>query len=144
MAILFFSQCNKSGGCLQLITVNAKSKFQKINDSLVVKDTTIPMLVLDYDTNRYIGLNSNTFTLPINSNADSMRLLFATDTIGGPDHLVTLSYTKQLHFVSKECGYNYFYTITDLIHSGSLFKKVQLLNNSIDENSSQVHFIFTF
>jgi predicted nucleic-acid-binding Zn-ribbon protein len=138
------SSCSKTTACLQLTDVYANVKFQKINDSLIAKDTTVPFFKVDYENIRATGKSVSLFKLPINSNADSMQFLLAMDTIGGTDHLLNIKYSKQLHFVSKECGYNYFYTITDLKHNGGLFKKVDLISNNINDNSGQTHLVLSF
>jgi hypothetical protein len=142
--------CNKQTTCLQDARIVTNVKFTTLNDTLAIIDTTLPKPMLVSDAIAFVGnKNTRTFSFLNNSQTDSMTFLFVTDSANIAKPLlvdtVQLVYTRQLNFVSKECGYNYYYNLLSITSTKNVLKKVSItqpLINNINSNATHLSFLF--
>jgi Family of unknown function (DUF6452) len=136
--------CNKEISCLQYATISAKINFQTTTDSAKVKDTLLVNPLLVTDSFYQVARNIRGMSLLLNSHADSMQFLVCADSATLFFDTVQIKYNRTPNFVSKECGYNYFYTITGVTFTTYQLKKVVLINPLINDDNNVRHFQFFY
>lgn len=138
-ALLVFSACNKEATCLQYATIGARVDFKTLNDSLKTKDTVLLKPILLFETFGLINDNVSAMRFTLNSTADSMQFLIAADSAKAIFDTIKLNYTRTANFVSKECGYNYYYTLQSARSSHVAIKKIEIIQPLISDNINAKH-----
>ncbi len=130
-----------------------------IGDSTVLKDSLIRfyrdsvmlnsrMEILNEDKPFTIvgtELPDTVMRIAFNPGKDSTRYTFQADTVAGSlIDTITFYYDPIVHFVSNSCGYNYYYTLTDVRFTKKLLDSVALINTNItnDVKTRNVQFYF--
>jgi Family of unknown function (DUF6452) len=131
--------CNKEGACLQYSNISAKIDFKHENDTLLVTDTVLkqPILITDsfYTTQKF----AKAIQFLMNSTADNMQFIIARDSTDAVFDTVLLQYTRAPHFVSKECGYNYFYTLQNATTTNNAIKKIKIIQPLVNDDINAKH-----
>jgi Family of unknown function (DUF6452) len=131
--------CNKESACLQYSNISAKIDFKHENDTLLVTDTilTQPILITDsfYTTQKF----TKSLQFLMKSTSDNMQFVIARDSADAVFDTILLLYTRAPHFVSKECGYNYFYTLQNATTTNNAIKKIKIIQPLINDDINAKH-----
>lgn len=160
----------KGPDCFEPILVTVSNSFQRVDtqrvfyyippdtitlmDSLrfVAKDSIMPrseVKVLDFSTPfTVLGTEpgSAIMRIALNPAADSIRYTFRadnTDTNSVMD-TITFYYLPKVHFISNNCGYNYYYTINNVVSTKKLFDSLRIINNNVTNDVSVKNVQFYF
>jgi Family of unknown function (DUF6452) len=131
--------CNKQSACLQYANITAKIKFVKNNDTLAILDTILPKPILYFDSFYISSINTKNIAFLLNSTADSMNFVIAADSAINKLDTIHLVYNRQVNFVSKECGYNHFYTLQSATATKNAIKKIEIIQPTINSNNNATH-----
>jgi hypothetical protein len=136
----FFAACDKQDLCLQYASNSALARFRTYTDSLKLKDTIMPAPLVKYDAfaNQFAGSSRITFSL--NGNAKVTRAFVYPDSANlSMSDTLFFYYQPKLNYVSKECGYNYFYDLDSVITRSKNIKKIDLLNTAVTNKTNLIH-----
>jgi hypothetical protein len=165
--MIIIASCeSKEPGCYQPTTVGMVCGFQK-RDTQIVKDTVSlnPLSVIDRITYRFsdsflpspqmvvlhekIALRvtgdkgSSQLGIAFNQDNDSITYTFRPDTTIAVFDTITFFYTSTLHFISNNCGYNYYFNITDIKHTSNMLDSIGYIDRNVsDANKRNVQFYF--
>lgn len=153
---LLLASCEtKDQECYEPVLVRASNAFIvtdtmtiriPIGDSTVYKDSLIrvyrdslmlnsAMEILNEDRSFFvIGTEQpdTVMKIALNPGKDSTRYTFRADTTASSlIDTITFYYVPIVHFISNNCGYNYYYTLTNVKFTKNLFDSVALVNTSI-------------
>lgn len=80
----------------------------------------------------------------LNYSKDSIRYTFRTDTTSNVFDTITFYYEPSLHFISNNCGYNYFYNIQKVAHTTHMIDSFAIPNGNVtdDAKTENVQFYF--
>ena len=135
--ILFIAAaCNKNAVCIKSTTVNTNIQFSSYTDSNKTIDTLLPQSVIFFDTFYSNLINTNNFAFQLSSIADSTAIYIQADSNLPMLDTVHFYYTRQLHFITKECGYNYYFTINNVLYTKNIIKKINIINSAVTQNST--------
>jgi hypothetical protein len=137
-ASVFFS-CKKEGACLQYAVISTKMKFVYTNDSLAVVDTILPKPIVYFGQLYNTEKNRSEISFLPNSNQDSMSIIFAADSAAPLFDTISLYYTRQKNFISKECGFTFFYTINAVSSTTNRIEEIKILNGQVNSNNLTKH-----
>jgi Family of unknown function (DUF6452) len=139
IAIGFNCACNKESACLQYANITAKIDFKHENDTLLITDTALIQAILITDSFYITQKGAKSMQLLMNSTAEAMRFVIASDSTNAVYDTVSLQYARLPHFVSKECGYNYFYTLLSAVSTKFRIKKIKIIQPIINDNINAKH-----
>jgi Family of unknown function (DUF6452) len=139
LAISMHYACNKESACLQYANISAKIDFKHENDTLLVTDTILKQPLLVTDSFYITQKATKTIQFLMNSTSDQVQFLITTDSNIAAFDTVDLTYNRIPHFVSKECGYNYFYTLLSVNHTKKYIKKIKIIQPLINDNINAKH-----
>ncbi len=136
-----FCSCNKESACLQYATISAKASFKSINDTLLVRDTLLPQPIIKYGKYYSKQVNSNSISLLLNTSVDTMNAVFSPDS-AATNLLDTLQfiYTRQPTFISKECGFQFFFILQKINFTKNHIKNIIITTAAITDNNNARHF----
>ncbi len=140
LTICSIFSCTKQDACLQYTTNSALARFRTYTDTLSLKDTVMPNPLAVY-SNFAIAFPASTqctFTLNGQNTFTEVYLYPDSSNLATVDTLL-FYYQPQLNFVSKECGFNYFYTIDSVKSTGKYIKKINVLNPEINNKVNTLH-----
>lgn len=156
--LIFIASCeSKDPECYQPTVVQALCKF-KFRDTQIVqipvgvdsnfftRDTIdiFPDSVMNSPQMRIIGeskdiLIQNTraaaLRILFNSSKDSIRYSFRTDTTSNVFDTITFYYEPTVHFISNNCGYNYFYSIQKVKHTTHMLDSFAIPNGNVTDDA---------
>lgn len=165
--IILIASCeSKEPGCYQPTTVSMVCGFQK-RDTQIVKDTVTinPLVMVDRITYRFsdsvmpapqmkvlkekipLSVNGNKGStqlgIAFNQANDSITYTFRPDTNIAVFDTITFFYTSTLHFISNNCGYNYYFNITNVKHTTNMLDSLGYVNRNVtDANKRNIQFYF--
>ncbi len=135
------SSCEKQDLCLQYASNNALVRFRTYSDSLKLIDTTMPAPLIVY--NGFANQYNNASRIGLSLNGSIMH----TTAVIYPDSAnlnifdtLHIYYKSTINFVSKECGYNYFYDIDSVTSNAKHIKKINVLNTAVTNKTNVIHF----
>jgi hypothetical protein len=135
--------CTRQDLCLRNATIVANISLKTNTDS-VARDTTLPQLSIAYPTlslgARAFGIQK--FNMLLNTLQDSTVLYVSTDTIGFKVDTLTVYHKRKLHFISKACGYNYFFDIDSIASKKKIFKSIQITDTLVTDDATRTHMWF--
>ncbi len=159
----------KGSDCFEPVLVTASNSFQRIDtqrvfyyippdstltDSLrfVARDSVMPrseIKVLDLSTPFTVTGSepgSAIMRVAFNPAADSIRYTFRADTAdtNAVMDTITFYYLPKVHFISNNCGYNYYYTINNVVATKKQFDSLRILNNNVTNDVSVRNVQFYF
>jgi hypothetical protein len=141
ISIVAYTSCKKKDICLQYSNYTANARFATYTDSNKLKDTFLPKPLIIYGTFGNIYNNANRASMYLNgATLYTQVLLYPDSAVTNVVDTVTFFYKPSLHFVSKECGYNYYYTIDSIKHKGNAIKKINVLTKAVTEKQNTTHF----
>lgn len=140
VVVLLLVACSKNNPCLINDAVTARMAFKTIDDSLREKDTILLNPSISLLNTSYIGFKTNTINFPIASNVAAMDYVFVADTSNPIFDTIHLSYTKSLNYISKECGFNFFYKIDSVYFNKVQIKNIIITDSVINNNAQKVNF----
>lgn len=156
--LIFIASCeSKDPECYQPTVVQALCKFkyrdtqivqvQVGNDSNIVIADTIdifPDSVMNSPQMRIIGESKDILVqsardaalrILFNYSKDSIRYSFRTDTTSNVFDTITFYYEPTLHFISNNCGYNYFYSIQKVTHTTHMLDSFAIPNSNVTDDA---------
>jgi hypothetical protein len=87
--------------------------------------------------------NTKELGIAFNQAKDSIRYRFRTDTTSTVYDTLTIHYSSTLHFISNNCGYNYYFGIKNVTHTTHMLDSAAILNNEVtDATTRNVVFYF--
>jgi hypothetical protein len=153
---LLMASCeSKDQECYEPVLVRVSNAFVvtdtqtikvPIGDSIQTKDSLIrvyrdsamlnaEMKILDEDkpfTVTGTEQADRVMRIALNPDKDSTRYTFRADTTAGSlIDTITFYYVPIVHFISNSCGYNYYYTLSDVKFTQKLFDSVAMLNTNV-------------
>ena len=82
----------------------------------------------------YDTVTTKVISLPLNPPSGSVQFVVRK---GSVDDTVTISYTGEIRFISKECGYAFFYKITSTDHSTNWISNTVIINPDISPGDEE-------
>jgi predicted nucleic-acid-binding Zn-ribbon protein len=70
-----------------------------------------------------------------NYSKDSIRYTFRTDSISNVFDTITFYYEPSVHFISNNCGYNYFYNIKKVAHTTHMIDSFAIPNSNVSDDA---------
>jgi Family of unknown function (DUF6452) len=144
-ALMAAAACTGNRPCLKYSTVAATAAFRSSKDT-VIKDSNLANLYLIYPAisaaQKYKNTNKVSFIL--NTKTNATQVLLAADSLAQPFDTLTIFAKQKLHFVSKECGYNYFFDIDSIAYSKNKIRKITLQDIAVDDNTGKIHMAILF
>lgn len=159
-AVTLFNSCDKEQVCHTVTSVTAKSVFsiKEIKDTLILTDTsaidttiisyrdtllaTPTMATFSYDSNFIItGLN-NISTMPFSLDPDLETIQYiVTPDANEPDSTdtLTVNYQSELHFISNDCGFTYYYDLVSASITKHHFDSVAITENEVTIEGNKRH-----
>ena len=104
-------------------SIMASPEMEVLNES-------IPLLVIGNNDTRNLGI-------AFNQAKDSIRYRFRTDTASAVYDTITIHYSSTLHFISNNCGYNYYFGIKNVTHTTHMLDSAAVINNEVTEASTR-------
>lgn len=100
------------------------------------RDTFLPIslfrVVNEDSVFQFMGVESNIGGFYLNAAKDSIQYLFTPDTsLVNVFDTLTLHYTPLLHFISNNCGYNYYFNINEVQSTKRFVDSIFIVNNSV-------------
>jgi Family of unknown function (DUF6452) len=145
LTMLAFVACTGNRPCLKYSTVAGTASFKSSKDT-VIRDSTLADVLLIYPTlnaqQQYKSTSRVNFIL--NPSVKETQILLASDTLSEPFDTLRIFTTPSLHFVSKECGYNYFFSIDSLSHTKNRIRKITLTDKAVNDNTGKTHMAILF
>lgn len=166
VGLVIIASCeSKEPECYQPTTVRALCKF-KIRDTQVVEIGNDPNNPV-YDTIerfrdsamnspqiRIIGEDKDILIqgargeagmrILFNSSKDSIRYTFRTDSTSTLFDTLTFYYEPSVHFISNNCGYNYFYNIQKVAHTTNMLDSFSISNSNVSDDAGTENIQFYF
>jgi hypothetical protein len=141
-----FISCNKNKLCLKYATITGAINFTRLTDSNKVVDSSLISAICVYPSVllEVRNFKTNRIKFLINSNQDSCTFYFKTDTLSLLSDTIDLNYTHTLNFVSKECGYNYFYSLKNIKSTNNIIKKISISDSLINDNANKKNITILF
>ncbi len=146
--VFFLSACSKSSICLTPKVVALRGGFYFRDTSITLKDTSL------VNANLYFGASNNyiqnlkqrkQFNLPLAQNTDSVMIYFQSDsTSTAPETIdsIKIIYTREPHFISTACGYETFFTISNINYTNNVIDTIivkgKAVNNDVNKENLQV------
>lgn len=167
VGLIFIASCeSKEPECYQPTIVQAVCKF-KFRDTQIVqvqvgsdtnnriKDTIdiFPDSSMNSPQMRIIGesrdiliqsAGKDPLRVLFNYSKDSIRYSFRTDSTSAVFDTITFYYTPSVHFVSNNCGYNYFYQIQKVKHTTHMIDSFSISNNNVTDDAMTENVQFYF
>jgi hypothetical protein len=166
--LIIIASCeSKEPECYQPTVVRALCKFkyrdtqivevQVGNDTNNVINDTIdifPDSLMNSPQMRIIGeskdvliqgvRNDRSLRILFNYSKDSIRYTFRTDSTSSVFDTITFYYEPSVHFISNNCGYNYFYNIKKVAHTTHMLDSFSITNSNVtdDAKSENVQLYF--
>lgn len=155
--LMLIASCeSKDPECYQPTVVRALCKF-KIRDTQIVEIGNDPdnpiydtidrfrdsamnspqMKIIGEDNNILIqGAHKDAgLRLPFNYSKDSIRYTFRTDSTSTVYDTITFYYEPSVHFISNNCGYNYFFNIQKVAHTTHMIDSFAISNSSVSDDA---------
>jgi hypothetical protein len=157
--LTFIASCeSKDPECYQPTVVQALCKF-KFRDTQIVQvqvgnDTNnliadtidiFPDSAMNAPQMRIIGESKDilvqgargdkTLRVLFNYSKDSIRYSFRTDTTSNVFDTITFYYEPTVHFISNNCGYNYFYNIQNVKHTTHMLDSFAIPNGNVTDDA---------
>jgi hypothetical protein len=161
--LIIIASCeSKEPECYQPTVVRALCKF-KIRDTQIVEvqvgndPTNVINDTIDYfpdslmnspqmkiigETNEILvqGEHRNAnLRIPFNYSKDSIRYTFRTDSTSTLFDTITFYYEPSVHFISNNCGYNYFFNIQKVAHTTHMIDSFAITNSSVSDDAQNVN-----
>lgn len=166
-SFVVFASCETGDpGCYQPTVVSGVCGFQA-RDTQIVADTvsldpfvTVNRTIFIFhdslmDSPEMKVLNEDTVLLArgqkgasalgiaFNQAKDSIRYTFRTDTTSAVYDTITFRYNSTLHFISNNCGYNYYFGLQSVSHTTHMIDSFAWINKNITETVNRnVQFYF--
>lgn len=144
--ILFASCTPERDPCLQPKSVSLRFGTYKTADTGTLgKDSTLPAAIIGMVDSPYIfylGAKSNKFQLLLSPLADSVRWFIMPDSNAANKVLrdtITFHYQKHLHFISTGCGYNYYYTLSNITQTDNYIDSIKINNAEVTTEANIEH-----
>ncbi len=137
--LFFFSQCTKQSQCLRYANIVATVGFKKNIDTLPALDTLLPNPILVFDSFYIINIDKAQMQFLMKSTADSMQFTIAADSTTNLLDTIHLYYNRELNFVNKECGYNYFYNMYKIVTTKNQIKQASIITTQVNDNLNVQH-----
>ena len=144
-AIIFFASCEtERDPCLTPRSTLARAgAYRRVSDTTnQVADSALPSPVFialtSYtDTNAFIQtVTRNKFTFQLSDVSDTCRWILRPDSASALQDTLTFLYSRQLHFISNACGYNYYFYLRQVTATHNAIDSVSISNNDITSNAS--------
>lgn len=157
--LIIIASCeSKEPECYQPTVVRALCKFkyrdtqivqvQVGNDSNNVINDTIdifPDSAMNSAQMRIIGEDKDiliqgargdkSLRILFNYSKDSIRYTFRTDSTSSVFDTITFYYEPSVHFISNNCGYNYFYNIQKVAHTKHMIDSFAISNGNVSDDA---------
>ena len=117
------------GSCFDETEARVKaSMYQSAADKVVAPDS-VSLFGLERDSAIYKKTSNVTSMLfPLDPTTETCTFLVK---INGESDTVTFSYSSYAHFISKECGYTYYFTIEQPVTTNNIIDKIVLTKKTI-------------
>ncbi|HOU02379.1 MAG: hypothetical protein GT600_11175 [Bacteroidales bacterium] len=125
---VFIFSCTP-GSCYDETEARVKaSMYQSATEKIVAPDS-VSLFGLERDSAIYKKTSNITSMLfPLDPTTETCTFLVK---INGESDTVTFSYSSYAHFISKECGYTYYFTIEQPVTTNNIIDKIVLTKKTI-------------
>ncbi len=129
------------GSCFDETEARVKaSMYQSAADKVVAPDS-VSLFGLERDSAIYKKTSNVTSMLfPLDPTKETCTFLVK---INGESDTVTFSYSSYAHFISKECGYTYYFTIEQPVTTNNIIDKIVVTRKTIttlNEENMRVYY----
>jgi hypothetical protein len=143
LIVLWSASCTQDQPCLENVQAKVVFSFKKINDSLQEKDTVLNYPLLSIGNNGYYGFKNNKLVTDIPSHVTIADFDFISDTSNPVPDIINIQYTPILHYISKECGFQFFYKLNDISSTNNQIKQIKIIDSNINDQVQNPHIIIT-
>jgi hypothetical protein len=117
------------GSCFDETEARVKASMYLSATDKVHAPDSVSLFGLERDSAIYKKTTNLTSVLfPLNPTVETCSFVIR---INGVSDTVTFSYSSNAHFISKECGYTYYFTIDQPITTKNIIKKIVLTKETI-------------
>jgi hypothetical protein len=131
--------CSKEPVCLRYANISAGIVFKKNIDTLPLIDTVLPHLIMAFDSFYLSNKEVSESRFLVKSTVDSMQIIITPDSGIAKWDTINLYYNRQLNFINKECGYNYYYQLKNVSYSTNSIKNISIINNQVNNDANAKH-----
>jgi hypothetical protein len=141
--VVVSAACSQQAPCLKNSTVAARVKYRTTVDTLT-RDSVLAQSFLAYPA---LSAQAASFGVSsagalLNSSNVNTTLLFSTDSNATLQDTIVVYHKKQLNFVSKACGYNYFFSIDSINYTTNILKSISLRDSLVTDDNSKINMWF--
>ena len=117
------------GSCFEETEAKVKaSMYQSLSEKIVAPDS-VSLFGLERDSAIYKKTSNVTSILfPLDPASGTCTFLIK---INGVSDTVTFSYSSHVHFISRECGYTYYFSIEQPVTTNNIIDKIVLTKKTI-------------
>lgn len=125
---VFLFSCTP-GSCFEETEAKVKaSMYQSLTETVVAPDS-VSLFGLGRDSVIYKKTtNIKIMVFPLDPTSETCTFLIR---INGVSDTVTFSYSSYAHFISKECGYTYYFNIEQPVTTNNIIDKIVLTKKTI-------------
>jgi Family of unknown function (DUF6452) len=144
--IVIIAACSKKNLCLRYTTITAKVNFKTITDSNKIKDSIIflPNYFYPEINAGAFFFKTNKTNVLLNTQLDSTIVIYQADTLNNAKDTILFFHSKQINYISKECGFNYFFNLKNVTYTKHLIKKIEIIDSLINDNANAQNINITF
>jgi len=117
------------GSCFEETEAKVKASMYLSETDKVVAPDSVSLFGLERDSAIYKKTTNVTSVLfPLDPTSETCTFLIR---INGVSDTVTFSYSSYAHFISKECGYTYYFTIDQPVTTNNIIDRIVLTKKTI-------------
>ena len=117
------------GSCFEETEAKVKASMYLSETDKVVAPDSVSLFGLERDSAIYKKTTNVTSVLfPLDPTSETCTFLIR---INGVADTVTFSYSSYAHFISKECGYTYYFTIDQPVTTNNIIDRIVLTKKTI-------------
>ncbi|HOP58495.1 MAG TPA: DUF6452 family protein [Bacteroidales bacterium] len=132
--ILFCYSCTP-GSCYDETEAKIKASFFMSDNSANEAPDSVTIFGINTDSllyNKSTGIRQA--LLPLDPSTESCTFVIR---INGINDTVTFQYNPYTHFLSKECGYTYYYDLGQPVTTGNIINRITITKNIITTQSEE-------
>ena len=127
--VLFLYSCTPQP-CYQTTVASVKADFFQTGTGKSLTADSVTLFALGRDTSKIYSQTTglHLINIPLDPSSDSCRFYIKINQI---TDTITFYYTTYAHIVSKECGYTYYYRLTNPVRHDKLLPDYNTINAEI-------------
>ena len=145
-SLILFS-CTPGDYCTEPIQTFMNAGFY-VSDGSVLQDTSLNngiLMRLDKPSSFWSLRNSTSFSIPLQTLADSSGFILQPDSSNQTQRdTLVIRYERKLHYISRACGYQYYFDIQSLNYTKHLLDSIVLKKPAVTNEAGNEHLQLLF